>query len=235
MDITPLSIASATSQAQLSAIATVLTIRFGYDWQAQDFTGSVTYTAPEQVKQFGSIERIIEAPFCPTARQATRLAEYWCSRLSVPQYIATIEADRSISHITLGDRVDIIHPHLPGGSTAGALVTGREFNPESGGLTLYLLLPASSLPTVQMSGYSGRFVQSVPKGTKVTTGSGTISLIIADDNGTPLAGAIATIDGTTSATADASGRVEFKNVAKGKHSIEVRQAGHDPFTLEIEA
>lgn len=235
MVITPLSITSATSTATLAVIATVVTVRFGYDWQAADYTGSVTYTAPEQVKQFGSIERIIEAPFCATARQACKLAEYWTQRLSVPQYTATIETDRSNAAVQIAERISLIHPHLPGGATNDALVTGREYNPETGTLTLDCLLPAATLPAVQLSGYSGKFTQKAPTGTKVTIGSGTIDLIIADDKGTVLAGAMATLDGTTTTTADASGRVLFTGVAKGSHTIEVRANGYETFTLQVTA
>ena len=234
MILPPLSIASAQSTSSLAAIATVVTVRFGYDWQAADYTGSVTYTAPEQVKQFGSIERIVEAPFCATGRQASRLAEYWCQRLSVPQYTVTIEADRSVKAVQVADRIDLNHPHLPGGETTGALVAGREYNPETGTVTLTCLLPATTLPAVQLSGYSGKFTQQAPAGTRVTTGNGTIDLIIADDKGTVLAGAMATLDGTTTTTADASGRVLFTGVASGSHTIEVRANGYEAFTLQVD-
>ena len=229
----PLTVSSVQSDSALASIATTVTIRYGYDWQAGDYTGSVTYTAPEQVKQFGSIERIIEAPFCATARQASRLAEYWTQRLSVPQYTATIETDRSNRHVQVADRISLVHPHLPGGSADGALVTGREYNPETGALTLFALLPSTTLPAVQLSGYAGKFTQKAPAGTKVSIGNGTIDLIIADDNGTVLAGAMATLDGTATTTADASGRVLFTGVAKGEHTIEVRANGYEAFTLQV--
>ena len=233
MTLPPISISLVQSAVSLASIATVVTVRFGYDWQAGDYTGSVTYTAPEQVKQFGSIEKIIEAPFCATARQASRLAEYWTQRLSVPQYTATIETDRSNRNVQVADRISLVHPHLPGGSADGALVTGREYNPETGALTLFALLPSTTLPAVQLSGYAGKFTQKAPAGTKVTIGNGTIDLIIADDKGTVLAGAMATLDGTTTTTADASGRVLFTGVAKGDHTIEVRANGYETFTLEV--
>lgn len=242
MTLSPLSITTVQATATLAAIATVITVRFGYDWQAGDYTGSVTYTAPEQVKQFGSIEKVIEAPYCATARQACRLAEYWTQRLSVPQYTATIETDRSNNAVQIADRISLAHPHLPSTSLgersqneAEGMVTGREYNPETGALTLFCLLPSANLPAVRLSGYSGKFTQKAPTGTKVTTGNGTIDLIISDDKGAVLSGAMATLDGTTTTTADASGRVLFTGVAKGNHTIEIRANGYETFTLQVTA
>ena len=235
MKLSPLTIISSISTATLSAIATVVAVRYGYDWQANDYTGSVTYSAPEQVKQYGAIEQIIEAPYCATARQACSLAEYWCKRLSVPQYTATIESDRSNVSVQVSDRISLSWPHLPNGFIEDALVTGREYNPETGALSLICLLPAATLPTVELSGYAGKFTQTTPSGTKVTVGNGTIDLIIADDKGTVLAGAMATLDGSTTTTADASGRVLFTNVSKGDHTIEIRANGYETFTLQVTA
>jgi len=232
--IASLSIISTQCSSTLANIATVVTVRFCYDWQANDYTGSVTYSAPEQVKQYGAIEHIIEAPYCATARQACRLAEYWCKRLSVPQYTATIETDRSNASVQVSDRISLSWPHLPNGFVEDALVTGREYNPETGALSLICLLPAATLPAVELSGYAGKFTQTTPSGTKVTVGNGTIDLIIADDKGTVLAGAMATLDGTVTTTADASGRVLFSNVASGNHTIEVRANGYDTFNLQVE-
>ena len=233
MDINPLSITSITSQAQLSGIATVVTIRFAYDWQAGDYTGSVTYTAPELVKQFGSIEEVIKAPFCLTARQATRLAEYWCQRLSVPQYTATLEADRSISNISLGDMVDITHPHLPGGSATGALVTGREFNPESGGLTLWLLLPAQTLPAVTLSGFATRVIQPATSKSNWQPAAGDLGVTVLDEKGNIKTGAIATLDGLKTTTSDVSGLALFTRLANGKHTVTITATGYQTATMEF--
>lgn len=236
MILDPLSITSVSASSRLGDIATVVTVRFAYDWATGDSTGSVTYQAPEQIKLFGVIEKVIEATFCPTGRQACRLAEYWCKRLSAPQYMASIESDRCNASAQISDQISLVHPNLPGGSIVDVLITGREYNPETGDLTLTALVPPVSTPAVKLSGHSGRFTPKVLSGTKVvSSGSGTIDLVISDDSGTPLAGALATLDGGVSATADASGRVVFKRVATGKHVVEVRATGYEVFTMEVTA
>lgn len=231
--IPPLSVNSVVSASSLDAIATVVTVRFGYDWQAGDYTGSVTYTAPEQVKQYGNIERVIEAPFCATGRQACLIAEYWCQRLSVPQYTANIETDRSNRGVQIASRISLNHPHLPGGSVDNALIINREYNPETGSLSLTALLPSAVLPVVELSGYSGKFTQQASSGTQVTIGPDSIDLILTGSNGVVLGGAIAVLDGTAAATADASGRVVFTGVSAGSHTVEVRATGYEPFVLQV--
>ena len=233
MTLSPLSIAQTKATATLSAIATVVTIRYAYDWQAADYNGSVTYTAAEQVKQFGRIEKVVEAPFCATSRQACRLAQYWTQRLSLPQYLATIETDRSCSNIQIADRIELIHPHLPGGYTDGALVTGREYNPETGAVTLDLLLPAVLLPEVTLSGYSSRVTQAPKAGGKWQPVPGDAGITVLDDKGTVITGAIVTLDGTTKTTSDGSGLALFNGLSAGKHTITITFTGYQPVTMDI--
>lgn len=232
MIISALAITSVQASSVLTDIATVVTVRFGYDWQADDYTGSVTYAAPEQVRRFGSIERVIEAPFCSNARAASRVAEYWCQRLSVPQYTANIDADRSINAIRVSDEVDIDHPYLPGGYVIGALVTGREYNPETGAVTLVLLLPSPTLPAVELTGYSGRFVQSSAAAVQYSLASGDL-LITLTAGSTPLSGVTVTIDGTSTTSSDISGVAVFRALSTGKHSVVMTAAGYQPMAVEV--
>lgn len=226
-------ISSVSSEAGLDGIATMVTVRFGYDWAAGDYTGSVTYHAPEAVKRFGSVERGIEAPWCPTPRQAARLAEAHCKRLSGARWTTTLDGDRSLAGIDPGELVSTAHPTLPGGSVAPALVTGIDRDHETGAMTLVLDHPAAPAEAVKLSGWSGRFTPQTPAGTKVVIGQGTITLTIADDAGKPLSGAVAVLDGTKTAIADASGRVAFSGVKAGKHTIEIRATGYAPYSIEV--
>jgi len=226
-------ISAVSSNARLDDIATVVTVRFGYDWAAGDYTGSVTYHAPEAIKVYGSIEEVIEAPWCPTPRQAARLAEAHCKRLSGARWETTLDGDRSLAGIEVGSTVAASYPLLPGGVVSGALVTGIDRDHETGAMTLTLDHPAGPAEAVEIAGWSGRFTTAAPAGTKVVIGQGSISLTIADDTGAALSGAVAILDGTKTAIADASGRVTFSGVKSGKHTIEIRATGYAPYTIEV--
>jgi hypothetical protein len=225
-------ISSVLSESRMDGIATVVTVRFGYDWAVGDFTGSVTYHASEAVKQFGSVEKIIDAPWCPSSRQAAHLAEAWCKRLAGPRWTSTIDGDISLADISPGAIVAASHPLLPEGQITGGLATGIDRDYESGAMTITVDYPAGPAPAVEIHGYSGRFTQAAPVGTKVVIGAGSITLVIADDSGKILSGAIATMDGTQTAIADASGRVTFSGLSAGKHKIEIRASGQAPFAIE---
>jgi len=226
-------ISSVSSDARLNDIATVVTVRFGFDWAKNDYAGSVTYHAPEAIKVHGRIEEVIEAAWCPTPRQAARLAEAHCRRRSGARWEITLDGDRSLSAVNPGDTVSTVHPLLPGGAVSGALVTGIDRDHGAGAMTLTLDHPAGPVVAVEIAGWSGRFTPQAPTVTRVAIGNGTIPLIIADDAGKPLAGAIATLDGEKTAIADASGRVTFSGVKAGKHVVEIRASGYAPFWVEV--
>jgi hypothetical protein len=235
ISISRAAVASVTSETGLNDISTVITVRFGYDWAAGDYTGSVTYHAPEEIKRYGRIERVIEAPWCPSARQAARLAEVWCKRVAGARWTTTVDGDRSLSAIDVGAIASLSHTLLPGGQLSSALVMAIDRNHESGAMNLTLDSAAASPPAVEISGWSGRFTPTSPSGTTVVIGAGVITLVIADDKGKTLPGAIAVLDGGKTATADASGRVVFRGVATGKHTIEIRATGYAPYTIEVMA
>jgi hypothetical protein len=228
-------VSSVASESRLDDIATVVTVRFGYDWAVGDYTGSVTYHAPEAVKDFGTIERVIEAPWCPTSRQAARIAEAHCKRLAVSRWTITVDGDRSLTAIEVGAPVSATHRLLPAGVVSGALATGIDRDHESGVTTLTLDSAATPPPAVKIAGWSGKFSVAAPTGTKVVIGKGEIALTIANDKGTALPGAVAILDGDRTATADAAGLVVFRAVAAGKHQVEVRAAGYTPYTIEVTA
>jgi hypothetical protein len=226
-------VSSVSSESRLDDVATVVTVRFGYDWAAGDYTGSVTYHAPEAAKIYGRIERIIEAPWCPTPRQAARLAEAHCKRLSGARWVTTLDGDRSLADIEVGSLVSSTHRLLPGGSVTGALVTGIDRDHASGVMTLTLDCGAAPAEAVEIAGWSGRFTPAAPVGTKVVIGKGVITLTIADDKGQVLSGSVAVLDGDRTAIADASGRVAFSGVSYGKHTVEIRATGYTPYTIEV--
>lgn len=232
-EIKPLSVSSVSATAVLDDIATLITVRFCYDWHAGDYTGSVTYSAPEQIKMFGRIERIIEAPFCPTARAACRIAEYWTRRLAVPSWNVSIDVDRSARLVQTGDKVSLVHPYLPGGRVVASLITSREYNPETGSVVLNMLVAAQLVPEVVLTGYAGKFTQAATSGTSVVVIAGRVELTIADDAGNILSGAVATLDGGISATSDSSGKAVFTNVPPGNHNIEIISKGYAPFVLQV--
>jgi hypothetical protein len=99
-------------------------------------------------------------------------------------------------------------------------------------MTITVDYPAGPVPSVEIHGYSGKFIQGVPTGTKVVIGSGNITIVIADNSGKILSRAIATIDGVQTAISDASGRVTFSGLSAGKHNIEIRATGYAPFIIE---
>jgi len=226
-------IRSVRAQSGLDDIATVVTVNFGYDWSAGEYTGSVTYQAPEEIRRYGRVERTLEAPWLPAARQAAMLAAAHCGRYAVPRWTVEITGDRSLSHVNVGERITCAHRLLPGGAVASALVTGIDRDHAAGSMTLTADYPAAPCAGVEIAGWSGRFTPRAPAGTQVIIGKGSVTIIIADDSGTPLPGAIAAMDGVKTAIADASGRVTFSGVSAGRHSVEIRAAGYAAYTIEV--
>jgi len=220
-----------SAKTQLSDIATIVTVNYGYDWADSDYIGSVTYTAAEQVKQYGEIETTIEAPYCPTARQASRIAAYWCARLAIPQWSTVLTCDRSAAGVTLGGRISATHPQLPVAADE-VVVTRREYSPANGELMLTVDLPSEPLPTVALTGSSGRLTLTSPVGVTVLYSANKAIVTITDDDGNPLAGAICTMDSGQTVTSDSSGIAVF-TASTGKHTIEVRATGYDTFTMEV--
>jgi len=226
---------SVQAQSRLDDIATVTTVNFGYDWSEAGYTGSVTYQAPEEIKRYGRVERTLDAPWCPSARQAARLAEAHCGRYAVPRWTAEIAGDRSLAHIDAGELITCNHRLLPGGTVTAALVTGIDRDHAGGSMTLTVDYPAGPCAGVEIAGWSGRFTPRAQADTQVIIGKGSVTLVIADDSGTPMPGAIATMDGVKTAIADASGRVTFSGVSAGKHTVDIRAAGYAAYTIEVTA
>jgi len=226
-------IRSVQAQSRLDDIATVVTVNFGYDWSQSEYTGSVTYHAPEEIKRYGRVERTLDAPWLPSARQAAMLAAAHCGRYAVPRWTVEITGDRSLSHIDVGELITCAHRLLPGGAVASALVTGIDRDHAAGDMTLTADYPAAPCAGVEIAGWSGRFTPRAQADTQVIIGKGSVTLVIADDSGTAIAGAIATMDGVKTAISDASGRVTFSGVSAGWHSVEIRAAGYAAYTIEV--
>lgn len=66
-----------------------------------------------------------------------------------------------------------------------------------------------------------------------TTNMGTISGIVRDDNGKPLAGAKVTLDGGQEVVTDATGHCTFQALA-GTHELRITKPGWDPQTVEVD-
>jgi hypothetical protein len=138
-----------------------------------------------------------------------------------------------MAEIPPGALISTMHPLLPGGAATGALVTEISRDYLSGAMSITIDYPPAPAPAVQIAGYSGRFRQAAATGTQVVIGDGSISVVIADDSGKILPGAIVTIDGERTAIADIGGRVTFSGLRSGKHSLEVRATGYAPYLLEV--
>lgn len=232
MIINQLDITAVRSSVSLDQIATRVTVRFGYDWQASDYSSTVTYLAPEQVRKYGDIERIIDAPFCSGYRQACTIAAYWCARLSVPNYAASISCDRAARSVQVGDLISVSHVYLPGDGVTPARVQGREYTPETGAVDLELLLAASHIPDVVMVGYAGKFRPATIAAANYRLVAGDLLVSLTDGLRT-LAGATVTLDGSLAGVTDAAGIVVFRALSAGKHQVAITAAGYQSIIVEI--
>lgn len=215
------------ARAESAPLATVATVRYGYDWAEGAPRGALSLTAPEAVQAWGAIETTIDLPALRTARDALAIGSAQLGRLARPLWRidATVPARMQIQ---AGDTVRIAHPRMPAGA---ALVLSTALDRGAGTLQISAELPAGEAPRVELALRATATDPDV-RDDRITYRDGTATFTITDDTGAPLAGAAVTLDGQEMRNADRLGRVQFRTT-RGAHTLEVYMAGFAPFSMEV--
>jgi hypothetical protein len=96
---------------------------------------------------------------------------------------------------------------------------------------------AAPMPMVSVSAFSIALPDEVAASLEVSVVNGVATFTATDDNGTPIAGARVTLDGSVARTTDAQGRVSFviEQSAQGRaHTVLFEAPGFEPQTIAIE-
>lgn len=215
------------ARAESAALATVATVRYGYDWAEGAPRSALSLTAPEAVQAWGEIETTIDLPAVRTARDALAIGAAELARLARPMWRidATVPARMQIQ---AGDTVSIAHPRMP---TGDALVLSTALDRSAGTLQISAELPAGEAPRVELA-LRATATDPAVRDERIVYRDGTATFTIADDTGAPLAGATVRMDGQQVRETDRLGRVQFP-AARGPHTLEVFAHGFAPFTMEV--
>lgn len=215
------------ARAEAEPIATVATVRYGYDWAAGAPRSGLTLIAPESAQTWGEIEATIDLPTVRTARDALAIGAARLSRLAR----ATWRIDATLParmRIEPGDTVRMHHPRVPAGD---ALVVSTAHDRTTGTLQIVTELPAGETPRIELT-LRATATDAALRDDRITYRDGTATFTITDDAGNPLAGASVTLDGQEVRETDRLGRVQF-TATRGAHTLTVFAHGFAPFTLEV--
>lgn len=218
----------ASASADTDGLATVLRVSYAHDPATGQPRASMALRAPEAADVYGSIEADVALPWVRTARDALAVATAYLQQAARPVWAIQArmaEPDRPISP---GDVARIDHPWLPAGD---ALVESVDID-EAGTLSLQMTMPACAAPYVELVSRSAAVDPSAPDPLRVVYRDGTATFVIADDAGSPIAGASVTLDGTQTRTTDRQGRVQFLTT-RGAHTLTVVAPGMAPMEIEV--
>ncbi|MFZ5483474.1 MAG: carboxypeptidase-like regulatory domain-containing protein [Pseudomonadota bacterium] len=212
-----------------AGLCTVLRVLFDYDFAAGTHRQAVQIEAPEAIRQYGRIERELDAGWLHNARLADALGRAYLAWSARPVWTVTWRADITAG-LRPGDWVEITHPESP--VQGRHRLTRADLDLDRGSLALAVSAPAGQAPALSAARLSESFEPLIQAGAHVVYQDGVATLTIQDDLGQPLSGATVTMDGAQRRVADAAGRVSFK-AARGRHALLVEAAGYQAMTLEI--
>jgi len=215
-----------TSVTRAADLATRLVVEYGYDWARGDHRGAVILEAPEGIADYGRIERVVQASWLQSGRQAEILGRRILSRIARPLYQITIQRDGT--SVMVGDTLSIDHPYCP---VSAALVTAT-----TTGLvaqTMRVEAPYGDAPTVNVVAHTSGLAADPLAGPSYEYGGGLVTVQVLLPNSTnPAIGARVQVDKADWLIADSGGYIQFP-ADPGQHELFISPIGGDtePYTL----
>jgi len=193
--------------------------------------GAVTLRAGQAVERFGELSTTFDCPTLRTSRDAVGVGTRLLQRVARPLWSITATYSGGPVVPAPGDRLTVAHPHLPAGV---AVVVSRSLR-RNGDAVLTLEMPAGSAPPVVLVRVSVETPATVTQSTGVSYNEATreATFTILDENSSAMSGANVTLDGSRTGVTDRFGRVAFRPVTRGQHSLLVEAVGYDPVELEV--
>lgn len=213
--------ATATATCSRAAIVNDLTIRYAIE--AGTPRGAVQYEAPASVARFGLRSRVDDAPWITSKRTAALVAERKLGLLARRRW--AIPASGIEDAIRVGQVVHFAHPVVH--AAGAALVLSRELEPQTESTSITIELPIGAVPALRLLRNSTASSALEPAQASTQIVNGQVEVVVADTDGTPIAGADCTLDpdgANLTRRSDAAGRVVFPAWAAtpGQHTIIAR-------------
>lgn len=213
--------AMATATCSRSAIVNDLTIRYAIESGTP--RGAVQYEAPTSIARIGRVARVVDASWITSSRTAAIVAERQLGLLSRRRW--TIQASGIDGALRVGQVVDVNHPVVP--RAGAAVVLSREYDPTTDQSSVICELPIGAVPALRLLRNSTASSALEPAQVSTQISNGQVEVVIADENGEPVAGADCTLDpdgANLTRRSDAAGRVVFPAWAAtpGQHTIVAR-------------
>jgi hypothetical protein len=217
-----------SAAARASGLATRLVVEYAYDWARGDHRGAVVLEARDAIALYGRIERVVQAGWLRSARQAEIYGRRRLAYMARPVW--EIAADIDLGAVRPGDTVSISHPYSP--VTAAVVTSARSTR-----LIQRLLCeaPSGTAPAVAVVAYTSGQPEDLLAGPVYQYQGGLITVqVLLPETFAPAAGARVQGDGKTWLVADAQGYVQFAG-DPGRHTLYVAPMGTEtePFTLEL--
>lgn len=206
------------AQASLSDLVTDMTLRF-------DFAGgqprqTLRMVAPDAVARYGTRAVTVDTPWISSARVAFDVARRRLQQAARPQWRLSLADLRA--ELVPGDDIAVSWP-LPASQAVTVPVLSVERSLDTARASVDVLLAVGEMPAVQLREQAALFAPIPIAISATTVGSDRIITLRAQEDGTPLAGAAVTIDGTLTRTSDAAGRVVFPAavLTHGQHRLDI--------------
>ena len=216
--------------AQHDDVATVLRILFKYDFATGEFEGSLQLEAPEEIIKYGRIEKIIEARWVPTHRQALALGTRYLRYIAKPRWAITFDTASKEALCNVGDDIFIEYPISPVSGKMVVMKTDYSVNNLSARITAEYV---SKTPTRIIMSDIGKLDRTVSTPGSIVYENGVATISIVDANDVAMVGATVTLDGRTSQISDKAGKVRF-TTTKGKHVLLVENDDYVPVEIGVE-
>lgn len=210
------------------SIYTVLRVLYDYDHAASRHRRALQVEAPDAIKQYGCIERELDARWLRSPPEAHALATRLLADAARPRW--SLSADIALADVPPGTLVALAHPRAP---LAGRLlVFDAEADLAANRLRLQLSAPAGAAPAIVLAKLSSAFDPVIVAAAGVIYQNGIATFTIKGDRGEPLRNAQVTLDGLTTRITDAGGRVQF-STGRGTHTLYIEAAGYAPMEIEV--
>ena len=206
------------AQASLSDLVTDITLRF--DVAGGQPRQTLRMVAPDAVVRYGTRAVTVDVPWISSARVAFDVAQRRLQQYARPQWHLSLADLRA--ELVPGDDIAVAWP-LPASPAVTVPVLSVERSMDTARTSVDVLLPVGDTPAVQLREQAALFAPIPIAISATTVGSDRIITLRAQEDGTPLAGAAVTIDGTLTRTSDAAGRVVFPAavLTPGQHRLDI--------------
>ncbi len=207
----------AAASAVLSGICNDYTIR--YDFEGDSPRQSVQLEAPDSVKRYGRRTATLDAHWTSSTRTAVNVAQRVLQQSARAQW--TVHVDGMKRRLQVGQGVSLEHPAIPATGTHQVLT--RSLTLSSGLTSIDLSVPIGSVPATRILQQSEAFDPQTYASAGIQTVGSDRVITLTNSDGTPIANAQVTLDGTLTRQSDSSGRVSFPASAMppGTHVLHI--------------